>query len=142
MAPCLVNMSIMYVFSVFRFASSLSHYVSLIQLFLIPLLPSVYSVVCLSLHVVTPSHIAVYSPLFLMVFVFSSLLPSSLSLFLVPCSQLCLNVRFCFHVFSLERFVTANKNCFFQLCLLCSESCVWVQFLPAAQYLMTSIVYT
>lgn len=87
MAPCLVNMSIMYVFSVFRFASSLSHYVSLIQLFLIPLLPSVYSVVCLSLHVVTPSHIAVYSPLFLMVFVFSSLLPSSLSLFLVPCSQ-------------------------------------------------------
>lgn len=53
---------------------------------------SVYSVrvslSLLSFSVVTPSHIAVCSPLFL---VFSSFLPSSLSwflfLFLVPCSQ-------------------------------------------------------
>lgn len=71
-------------FSVFSFASSLSHYVRSDP----AVSHSLVTLSLLSFSVVTPSHIAVCSPLFL---VFSSFLPSSLSwflfLFVVPCSQ-------------------------------------------------------
>lgn len=95
-------------FIVFSFASSLSHYVRSD--------PAVsHSLVTLSLmsfSVVTPSHIALCSPLFL---VFSSFLPSSMSwfLFLVPCSQ-----------FPVLGFVFMYLECFVSSLVFWSNSCL------------------